>query len=98
MTGGMISMKCLLDQRKVSLPARVDESPIKVLFGELLESPTRRPLLGREALVEIEPVFLLEVEADEGRLRDIHAVIDDVGQLAFRRAAKRAHRGIFAVR
>ena len=69
-------------------PSRVEQCPIEVILRHLLERPRDRALLGGEAAVEIDPVFLFQVPADEGRIGDARAVIVDVGQLAFGRLAE----------
>ena len=46
-------------------PAFRDNRPVEMILGELLERPCCRALLARQAAVEIDPVFLLDVSADE---------------------------------
>ena len=65
-------------------PARVQDRPIGVIFEHLLEGPGDGPLLVIEPLVEVDPVFLLQVPTNEGRVRDRLAVVNNVGELALR--------------
>jgi hypothetical protein len=55
-----------------------------LLLERSLEGPSGRALRGLEAAVEVGLVLLLQVPADEGRVRDAFAVVVDVGELALR--------------
>ena len=66
-------------------PAGVDRRPIEMVLKHLLESPADGALLRAQPAVEIDSVLLLQMPANEGRIRNDLPVIDDVGELAFRR-------------
>ena len=53
-----------------------------MILGHLLERPGDGALLRVEAAIEVDRVFLFEVQADEGGIRDALAVVVDVGELA----------------
>src|ERR1700730_17933482 len=71
-------------------PARRHQGPIKMLLAHSLGCPGHCPVLRREPGIEIEPVFFLNVKADERRIGNNQAVVIDVRQLAFWRLAKPA--------
>jgi hypothetical protein len=71
----------------VIAPARRQQSKIKVFLAHFLGRPGHCPLLRREPGIEIEPVFFLDVKADERRIGNDQAVVIDIRQLAFWRLA-----------
>src|SRR6266481_9504593 len=60
-------------------PSVMHADPVELVFSHFLERPGRRLLGGVECAVEVDPVFFLDVPADEGRIRDHRTVIVDVG-------------------
>ena len=60
-------------------PAGMDHSPIEMFFEHFVEGPSDCALLGRKPAVEIDFVFLLQVPADEGRVRNGLAIVVDIG-------------------
>jgi hypothetical protein len=61
-----------------------------MVFQHLLERPGNGALLGIKSAVEVDVVLFFEVPANEGRIGDRLAVIDDVGELALRRLVEAA--------
>jgi hypothetical protein len=53
-----------------------------MILGGLLEGPGSGALLVAQPAIEVGPVFLLQVPADECRVGDALAVVIDVGQIA----------------
>ena len=69
-------------------PAPVDHHPVEVILEHLLRRPGDAALARRESAIEVDAVFLLEVQPDERGVRDDGAVVIDERQLALRRAQK----------
>ena len=63
-------------------PSGMDQRPIGLILSHLFECPGGGALLGAESAIEIEIVCLLDVPANEGRVRNAFAVVIDVRQLA----------------
>jgi hypothetical protein len=63
----------------VDHPPPVDHGPVEVIFEHLLHAPRHATLVCGQAPVEVEPVFLLDVQADQRGVGDDGAVIGDVG-------------------
>lgn len=76
-------IEILIDQ-----PPAVQQREIEVLLAHLRERPGDGPLRRRQLGVEIDAIAALQVEADEGRIRDDDAAVVDVRQLALRRLAE----------
>src|SRR5215813_689437 len=74
-----------LAEIRLDHPSVMHADPIELVFGHLLERPSRRFLGSAEPAVEVDPVFLLDVPADEGRIRDYDAIIFDIGDFALGR-------------
>src|SRR5262245_7722504 len=74
-----------LAEIRLDHPSVMHADPIELIFGHLLKRPSRRLLGSAEPAVEVDPVFLLDVPADEGRIRDYDAIIFDIGDFALGR-------------
>src|SRR5262249_43670109 len=80
--GGALT-EILVDQ-----PPVVHADPVELVFDHFLERPGSRLLGGVEPEVEVDPVFLLDVPADEGRIRNHYAVVVDIRDFTLGRAGK----------
>jgi hypothetical protein len=59
-------------------PAPVDHDPVQVILEHLLGGPADAAIARTQAAIEVDAVFLLEVQADQRRIRDHGLAIADV--------------------
>ena len=59
----------------VDHPAIMHDRPVEMILAKLLEGPGSSDQIGVATLVEVEAVFLLDMEADQRRIRDELAAI-----------------------
>ncbi len=72
-------------------PAGMDHAPAQVVLHHPLQGPGLGPLLGAQAAVQIDPVLVLDMGADEGRVGDQLAFIFNEWKLSLGRAVGPRH-------